>query len=47
MSKKQIEIKERVKALCELLEIDHLGLVNEGLKRLMKEYNEVVVNKKE
>ena len=39
------KIAKKVKALCDILEIDHLGLICEGVKRLMKEYNEIVVFK--
>jgi len=41
--KRKIIVK--VKALCEVLEIDHLGLINEGVKQLMDKYNKIVVKK--
>ena len=40
---KKKSIVKRVKLLCDILEIDHLGLVSEGLKRLQDEYNKYVV----
>ena len=36
-------IVKRVKSLCDILEIDHLGLVSEGIRRLQDEYNKYVV----
>ena len=40
---KKKSIMKRVKKLCDVLEIDHLGLTNEGLKRLQDDYNKYVV----
>ena len=34
---------KRVKKLCKVLEIDHLGLFSEGIKRLKDDYNKYVV----
>ena len=36
-------IVKRVKLLCDVLEIDHLGLVQDRIKRLQDLYNEYVV----
>jgi len=35
------KIIKRVKKLCDVLEIDHIGLITEGTKRLMDQFNEV------
>ena len=40
---KKRSIVKRVKLLCEVLEIDHLGLVSEGVRRLQDEYNKYIV----
>ena len=34
-------IKERVKKLCDVLEIDHIGLISDGVKRLMDKFNKI------
>ena len=39
--KEDQEIKKRVKKLCDILEIDHVGLIQEGIKRLMDKWNEI------
>jgi len=37
--KERKETFKRVKALCDILEIDHVGLIQEGIKRLMDKWN--------
>lgn len=39
------DVINKVKALCEILEIDHLGLIIEGVYRLMDKWNELVISK--
>ena len=40
-SEKEVKILKRVDLLCDALEIDHLGLTNEALKKLMNDYNNI------
>ena len=40
---KKRSIVKRVKLLCDILEIDHLGLVSVGIKRLQDYWNKYVV----
>ena len=35
------EIKDKMRELCDVLEVDHLGLINESLEGLAKRFNEV------
>jgi len=39
--KDEKEIIKRVKKLCDVLEIDHIGLITEGTRRLMDQHNEI------
>lgn len=45
MSKNE-RIKEKVKKLCDILEIDHIGLISDGVKKLMDKFNKMNENKK-
>ena len=40
-TKEKNKIKKRVKKLCDVLEIDHIGLITEGVKRLMDKFNKM------
>jgi len=35
------KIIKRVKKLCDVLEIDHIGLISQGIKRLMDQFNKI------
>jgi len=41
MNKKDKIIIKRVNKLCDVLEIDHIGLIAEGTRRLMDQYNKI------
>jgi len=41
MDKDKKKIIKRVKKLCDVLEIDHIGLITDGVNRLMNRWNEV------
>jgi len=41
IEKEKKKIIKRVKKLCDVLEVDHLGLITEGVRRLMDQYNKI------